>query len=111
MVIGGDNHAFWANDLKPDFDDANAPAVATEFIGGSITSHGPPYDATMKIIAGNPDVRFFESRKRGYALADLTPRRMETRFQIVADATDPASPKETLARFATESGKPGAIVA
>jgi alkaline phosphatase D len=40
VVLGGDNHAFWANDLKPDFDDERATAVATELIGGSITSHG-----------------------------------------------------------------------
>ena len=111
VVLGGDNHAFWANDLKPDFGDMKAPPVATELIGGSITSHGPDYDATMKIVAQNPHVRFFESRKRGYAIADLTPQRMETRFQVVAAATDPASPKTTLARFVTESGKPGAIVA
>jgi alkaline phosphatase D len=111
VVIGGDNHAFWANDLKPDFDDVTAPAVATEFIGGSITSWGPPYQATMKIIAGNPHVRFFESRKRGYALADLTATRMETRFQIVTDAADPDAGKQTLARFVTESGKAGATLA
>ena len=110
VVLGGDNHAFWANDLKPDFDAEKAPAVATELIGGSITSHGPDYDATMKIVAQNPHVRFFESRKRGYAIADLTPQRMETRFQVVADATDPASPKATLARFVTESGKAGAAL-
>jgi alkaline phosphatase D len=110
VVVDGDNHAFWANDLKTDFDDVTAPAVATELNGGSITSHGPDYDATMKIVAQNPHVRFFESRKRGYAIADLTPQRMVTRFQAVADATDPASPKETLARFVTESGKAGAIL-
>lgn len=110
VVLGGDNHAFWANDLKPDFDDDKAPAVATELIGGSITSHGPDHDATMKIVAQNPHVRFFESRRRGYAIADLTPQHMETRFQVVADATDPASPKTTLARFVTESGKAGAVV-
>jgi alkaline phosphatase D len=111
VVIGGDNHAFWANELKTDFDDARAPAVATEFVGGSITSHGPSYEATMKIVAQNPHVRFFDSRRRGYALADLTPARMETRFQVVTDATDPASSKDTLARFVTESGKAGAVTA
>jgi alkaline phosphatase D len=111
VVIGGDNHAFWANDLKPDFDDLKAPAVATEFIGGSITSPGPSYDATMRIIAGNPHVRFFESRKRGYAIADLVPARMETRFQVVTDVTDPDAGKQTLARFVTESKKPGAVPA
>ena len=111
VVLGGDNHAFWANDLKPDFDDLKAPAVATELIGSSITSHGPNYEATMKIVAQNPHVRFFESRRRGYAITDLAPARMETRFQVVADATDPASPKATLARFVTESGKAGAFLA
>jgi alkaline phosphatase D len=111
VVLGGDNHAFWANDLKPDFDDERAPAIATELIGGSITSHGPDYDATMKIVAQNPHVRFFESRQRGYAIADLAPQHMETRFQVVADATDPASPKTTLARFVIENGKAGAILA
>ena len=65
----------------------------------------------MKIVAQNPHVRFFESRKRGYAIADLTPARMETRFQVVTDAADPAAGKETLARFVTESGKAGAVVA
>jgi alkaline phosphatase D len=111
VVIGGDNHAFWANDLKPDFDDVKAPAIATELIGGSITSHGPDYEATMKVVAQNPHVCFFESRKRGYAIADLTPTRMETRFRVVTNATDPASPKATLARFVTENGRAGAVIA
>jgi alkaline phosphatase D len=110
VVIGGDNHAFWANDLKPDFDDAMAPAVATELIGGSITSHGPDYEATMRIVRQNPHVRFFDSRQRGYAIADLAPERMETTFKVVTDATDPTSPKETLARFVTLTGKAGAMV-
>src|SRR5262249_20838071 len=79
VVIGGDNHAFWVNDLKPDFDDTRAPAVATEIVGGSITSHGPSYEGTMKIVAENPHVRFFESRKRGYAVVDLTQDRMMVR--------------------------------
>jgi PhoD-like phosphatase len=30
VVIGGDVHSFWANDLKVDFDDAQGPVVASE---------------------------------------------------------------------------------
>lgn len=111
VVVGGDNHAFWVNDLKPDFDDAKAPAVATEIIGGSITSHGPSYEGTMKIVAQNPHVRFFESRRRGYAVADLTPDRMMVRLRTVSDATDPAATVDALASFAIESGKAGALTA
>ncbi len=111
VVIGGDNHAFWANDLKPDFDDEKAPPVATELIGGSITSHGPSYEATMKIVAENRHVRFFDSRQRGYAVAELTPKHMVTRFQVVSDAADPAATRRTLASLVTENGKAGAVMA
>jgi alkaline phosphatase D len=33
VVIGGDAHSFFANDLRLDFDDSTAPIVATEFVG------------------------------------------------------------------------------
>jgi alkaline phosphatase D len=111
VMVGGDNHAFWVNDLRPDFEDPKMPAVATELIGGSITSHGPPYESTMKIVAQNPHVRFFESRKRGYAVTDLTPDQMTTRLRTVSDAVDPAATIDTLAAFVVESGKPGALTA
>ena len=35
VVIGGDIHSFWANELKLDFDDAKAPVIATELVGTS----------------------------------------------------------------------------
>ena len=41
LVIGGDVHAFWAADLRQDFAVRSAPVVATEFVGGAITSEGP----------------------------------------------------------------------
>ena len=41
VVIGGDVHAHWVADLKPDFDDPHSPVVASEFCGTSITSQGP----------------------------------------------------------------------
>jgi alkaline phosphatase D len=41
VVITGDIHSFWANDLKLDFDNPDSPTVATEFVGTSVTSMGP----------------------------------------------------------------------
>jgi alkaline phosphatase D len=41
LVIGGDVHMSAIADLKVDFDDANSPVVATEFVCPSITSQGP----------------------------------------------------------------------
>ena len=54
LVLGGDVHSFWATDLEPDFADAKAPAVATEFVGGSITSQGPPNDACSPCCPRTP---------------------------------------------------------
>src|SRR5262249_9777912 len=38
VVLAGDVHSFNVNELKLDFDDANSPAIASEFVGTSITS-------------------------------------------------------------------------
>jgi alkaline phosphatase D len=59
----------------------------------------------------NPHERFFESRHRGYVSVDVTPDRMETRFQVISDRRDPNATLSTLKRFVLESGKPGAVPA
>jgi alkaline phosphatase D len=89
VVLGGDIHSFWANDLKRDFNDPNSAVVATELICTSIASRGPPYELYARCLPDNPHVRFFESRHRGYACADLTQDDMTTRFRVVSDATKP----------------------
>jgi alkaline phosphatase D len=66
VVIGGDIHAFFANDLHLDFDKPNSAVVATEFVGTSVSSPGPSYEFLASQLPDNPHVRFFESRKRGY---------------------------------------------
>jgi alkaline phosphatase D len=111
VVIGGDIHSYWANDLKLDFDNPSSPTVATEFVGTSITSHPPPYDFFVKTLPDNPHIRFMESRMRGYVSVELTPTRMTTRLRTVSDARDPDSSISTLKTFVVEDGKPGALEA
>ena len=109
VVLSGDIHSFWANDLKLDFDDAASPIVATEFVGTSVTAHPPPYDLFMKFMPDNPHVRYFESRKRGYATLDIEPQRVTATFRSLADATDPNTEVETLKSFVVEEGRPGLV--
>jgi alkaline phosphatase D len=109
VVLGGDIHSFWANDLKLDFDEPMSPTVATEFVGTSIASKGPPYELFAKCLPDNPHVRFFESRFRGYACADITRGAMTTRFRVVSDVSMPDATVSTLKTFAVEDGRPGAI--
>ena len=81
MPLSKVRFTFWANDLKLDFADPLSPIVATEFVGTSVSSHPPPYEALAKAIPDNPHVKFFESRMRGYASVELTGAAMTTRFR------------------------------
>jgi alkaline phosphatase D len=108
VVLSGDNHAFWANELKRE---ADGTTIATEFVGSSITSYGPPYEMVAKWLPSNPQVKFFESRKRGYSVVELNADRMVTRFQAISDAADPDAGVSTLASFVIEAGQKGVIAA
>jgi alkaline phosphatase D len=111
VVVGGDIHSFFANDLRLDFDEQNSPIVATEFVGTSISSHGPPYDIIAQALPDNPHVHFFESRRRGYACVDLERAHMQVQMRVVSDVRDPKADVSTLRTFAVEGGKPGVVAA
>jgi alkaline phosphatase D len=111
VVVGGDIHAFFANDLHLDFDDPASPVVATEFVGTSITSYPAPYELFAQAVPDNPHVRFCESRRRGYVSVDLERAHMQVRLRVVSDAHDPKADIATLKTFAVENGKPGVVEA
>ena len=111
VVVGGDIHAFFANDLRVDFDDPKSPVVATEFVGTSVSSSGPPYEAFAAFLPDNPHVRFFDSRKRGYVSVDVDTKRMTARLQAISDVTDPEANISTLRTLAVENGRPGVVEA
>ena len=111
IVLSGDIHSFLANDLRLDFDDQSSPIVATEFVGTSISSYGPPYDVISKALPDNPHIHFFESRQRGYVSVDIARGRLEAHMKIVSDVRDPKANITTLREFAVEGGRPGVVAA
>jgi alkaline phosphatase D len=111
VVASGDIHSFFANDLRLDPDDQASPIVATEFVGTSISSYGPPYDMLAQTLPDNPHVHFFESRRRGYVAVDLERAQMRVRMRVVSDAHDPKADIATLKTFAVESGRAGVVEA
>jgi alkaline phosphatase D len=110
VVLTGDAHSNWVNDLRVDDRKPEAPVVATEFVGTSITSGGngqteiPELDA---MLAANPGVRF-HNRQRGYVCCTVTPKSWTSDFRLVEDILSPGGPARTLTSFVVESGKPGA---
>lgn len=112
VVLGGDAHSFYACDLKPDFDDAKSPVVASEFTGTSVTSDpGGPYEYFKAMLPYNPHIRYFESRYRGYARCEVTRDAWRTDFVAVENVEDPQSAVRVLQKFFVEPGKPGVQMA
>ena len=113
IVLTGDLHSSWVNDLKLDFADPKSPTVATELVGTSISSGGDGSDLpdNMKpVLAENPCVRFYNGQ-RGYLTCELTAKQARADFKVVDYVTEPGAPIRTRASFVVEDGRPGAVPA
>ena len=110
VVLAGDIHTNWANDLIADFDDLGSRTVATEFVGTSISSGGDglrvPKDLD-KLLADNPFVRFHNA-ERGYLRCEVDSKVWRTDFRTVPYVVRPGAPVHTRASYVVESGRPGA---
>ncbi|MSU25337.1 MAG: alkaline phosphatase [Opitutus sp.] len=108
VVLTGDVHHNWANEIPADPDRPDAPAVATEFIGTSITSTGDGVDKPAyhdAAIAENPGVKFHNT-ERGYVRCEVTPKGWRTDFRTVPYVTRRGAPLNTRATFVVEAGRP-----
>lgn len=108
MVLSGDAHTAFVCDLKRDFDDDQAPVVAAEFCGTSITSRGRAQSATDAIVRENPHIVYGNSANRGYWLLDITPEECTARLRLIDDPTDRHAGIETAATFIVDADRPGA---
>lgn len=110
VVLTGDIHTNWVNDLKPEFYKESSPVVATEFVGTSISSGGDGSDLrpnTATVLAENPHIKFFNAQ-RGYVRCSLTPDRWQSDYRVLPAVSKPDEPISTRASFVVENGKPGA---
>jgi alkaline phosphatase D len=109
LVIGGDVHCFWVADLKPDFDDAGSPTVATEFVGTSVTSQLARTQAELEAIRGeNPHMKFGDLTRRGYVRMELTKAKARADLRGMEHVRTRDAGAETMASFVVEDGRPGA---
>lgn len=109
VVLTGDIHSNWVNDLRVDDRRHEDPVVAAEFVGTSISSGGngrPNPAREQRLLADNPGVRFFNSQ-RGYVRCTVTPYSWKSEYQVVEDVIKPGAPAITKAAFVVEAGTPG----
>ncbi|MBC7366334.1 MAG: alkaline phosphatase D family protein [Undibacterium sp.] len=108
VVLTGDIHTNWANELIADFDRLDSQSVATEFVGTSISSGG---DGSAKskdldlLYAENPFVKYFNA-ERGYVHCEVTPQTWRTDYRTVPYVSRAGAPLQTHRSFVVESGRP-----
>jgi alkaline phosphatase D len=111
IVLTGDIHSNWVNDLKVDFNFPDEPTVATEFVGTSIASSGNGTrepKGMHEMLSENPFVRFHNA-ERGYVTCEVTPKTWRSDYQVVEYVDKPGAPLVTRASFTVENGKAGAV--
>ncbi|WP_375402130.1 alkaline phosphatase D family protein [uncultured Sphingomonas sp.] len=105
IVLSGDSHAAWANDLH----DASGKLVAAEFGTTAITSpsYGDLIPGIGPMIAdANPEVAFCDQKGKGFLLLTLTPTQAVAEFRAVSTVTAKPFGTATVARYASRPGRP-----
>ncbi|WP_030443026.1 alkaline phosphatase D family protein [Actinoplanes subtropicus] len=107
VVLTGDIHTAWANDLKLDYADPRSRTIGAELVCTSITSRGDGSPSTAIPTASvNPHLKFYSDR-RGYTRATVTPEQITADFRGVDAVSVRNAPIRTLGSFAIADGRPG----
>ncbi|WP_199622012.1 alkaline phosphatase D family protein [Paenibacillus alkalitolerans] len=107
VVLTGDVHNSWANEIKADFADPSSSSIGVEFVGTSISSGGDGSEANAvseTVMAENPHIKF-HNNFRGYVRCTVTPEIWLADYRTVPYVSRPGAPIATRASFIVESGK------
>jgi alkaline phosphatase D len=110
VVLTGDIHTNWVNDIRVDDRKPELPVVATEFVGTSITSGGNGVDKPKildDLLRENPFVKF-HNQQRGYVRCRVTPTQWTSDFMVVDQVAKEGGVVTKRASFVVDAGKPGA---
>jgi alkaline phosphatase D len=124
VLLTGDVHRFFANDLKLDYASTTAPVIGAELVASSVSSGGDlttlsaqAIDATLYAediqshysedeLSINPHIKFF-SGLRGYIRATVDASAMHVDYRGVDKVSVRDYPAHTIASFVIEDGRPG----
>ncbi len=115
--LTGDIHTFFAGEVGTD--GRGPESVATEFVGGSISSLGIPesvesvtnvpadvvFQASQNFRTVNPHLKYDDQKRRGYGVAEATADELRVEFRPV-DALRRTTAYEPPARFRVARGNP-----
>ena len=105
IVLSGDSHAFWANQLA----DGEGRAVAAELGTTAITSPSigdamPGVPVGQLLANANPEVLWCDQHAKGYVLLTLTPERARAEYRAVSTVLAKTWTERTVATYEVRAG-------
>lgn len=106
VVLTGDIHSNWVNELRVDDLQPDGPLIATEFVATSLSSGGNGEAKRSHhdlYLTNNPGVKFYNA-ERGYIICDVTPERWISHYRVVNDVLAPGGKTTTRTSFRVNAG-------
>lgn len=110
VVLTGDIHSNWVNELRVDDFKMDTKVIATEFVTTSLSSGGNGSEATNtanKYKSNSPFVKFFNA-ERGYILCELTPEKWISHYKVIDEVLKPGGKTQIRASYQVNTGDPTA---
>ncbi|HEX7349791.1 MAG TPA: alkaline phosphatase D family protein [Brachybacterium sp.] len=109
VVLTGDVHVHFANELTADFWEPDSPTVGVELVTTAITSGGDGSDVVRgeeEVLAENPHIKYIRGR-RGYVLSELSTEELRAEFTTIPAVTIPDAPVSVDRTYIVPAGEPG----
>ncbi len=109
VVLTGDIHSSWVNELRASFSQPDAPVVAAELVGTSISSGGDGSDRNMisAALAGDNQHVRWQNGRRGYISCTVTPEEWHAEYRTLAFVSRPDAPLQTPTKWMLRNGVAG----
>ena len=114
VVLSGDFHTSFVNDLRVDFDKPETPVIGAEFVSTSISSSSladevglPPSALEQLVPKFNPHIHYINAHQHGYTRIEITPDQVRGDMRVVQSIATRQSPVSTDVSFVVQNGKPG----
>lgn len=100
VVLSGDVHSFWVNDLNGQSD---AP-IGSEIVTSALGAASPPAGRFGDVNRNNPRVRFHDVEHAGWVRLDIDRRALRADIRMIADREDASSVVRSGGVFVMPSG-------
>lgn len=109
VVLTGDIHSNWVNELHAGFDRPGRPVIGAEFVSTSISSGGDgeaAWQGVPEAMGENPHLKWHTAR-RGYVLHDVGAQAWQATYREVPYVSRPGAPVTTASAWRVEHGRAG----